>query len=331
MVQNNNENAQGWLLFFYTVPSKPVSGRMKVWRKLLKSGAVPLKGAVYILPFNEEHYELLQWLVSEISGMNGEAAFVKIDKVDTMKDREIINLFNKQRASDYKLLAKAFEDLERKLSSTQKGGKQQNIKGISDQVARLQKEFEEVKRIDFFSSKEGQSLTAKMNRMNAEIKKYSGTEAKKERSEAISHRALADYQGKTWVTRKRPFIDRMASAWLIRKFIAKDATFDFMDEKDMETFGKQSVTFDVRGGEFTHTGDLCTFEVLMKAFGLRDKTVKKIAEIVHDLDLKDGKYKSPEAKGLEDILTGIRKTAKDDKDMLDRGMTVFEMLYVSKS
>jgi len=331
MVEKNNEDAQGWLLFFYTVPSKPVSGRMKVWRKLLKSGAVPLKGAVYILPFNEEHYELLQWLVSEISGMNGEAAFVKIDKVDTMKDREIINLFNKQRASDYKLLAKAFEDLERKLSSTRKGGKQQNIKGISDQVARLQKEFEEVKRIDFFSSKEGQSLTAEINRMNAEIKKYSGTEAKKERSEAISHRALADYQGKTWVTRKRPFIDRMASAWLIRKFIAKDATFDFMDEKDMETFGRHAVTFDVRGGEFTHTGDLCTFEVLMKAFGLRDKTVKKIAEIVHDLDLKDGKYKSPEAKGLEDILTGIRKTAKDDKDMLNLGMTVFEMLYVSKN
>jgi hypothetical protein len=230
---------RGWILFFYTVPSIPVSNRMKVWRKLMKAGAVQLKGAVYILPFNDEHYEFLQWLVSEIAGMKGEAAFVKIDRVDTMKDPEIIALFNKQRASEYKVAARVLEDIERRLSSTQKGGKPQNIKGISDQFARLLKDFEEVERIDFFSSKEGQELTMKMKQLNAEIRRHSATESQKERPFAITPRKLADYQGKTWVTRKRPFIDRMASAWLIKKLIDKDARFDFVDEKEMETIGKK--------------------------------------------------------------------------------------------
>lgn len=329
--QKNYEYTQGWILFFYTVPSKPVSSRMKVWRKLMKAGAVQLKGAVYILPFNDEHYEFLQWLASEIAGMKGEAVFVKIEKVDTMQDPEIIALFNQQRASDYKVVAKALEDVERKLSSTQKGGKSQNSKGISDQIERIRKDFEAVKRTDFFSSEEGKALAVKIMQIDAEIKRHSATEAKKERAAAISSRALADYQGKTWVTRKRPFVDRMASAWLIKKYIDKDAIFDFADEKDMETVGKNCVAFDVRGGEFTHTGDLCTFEALIKAFGIKDKTLKKIGEIVHDLDMKDEKYKAAETKGLEDILRGIRKTAKGDIDSLERGMAVFEMLYASKS
>ena len=326
----NTPRGQGWILFFYTVPSKPVSSRMKVWRKLMKAGAVPLKGAVYILPFNDEHYEFLQWLVSEIIGMKGEAAFVKIDRVDTMKDPEIIALFNKQSASDYKVVGRVLEDIERRLSSTQKGGKPQNIKGLSDQFARLLKDFEEVERIDFFSSKEGQELAIKMKQLNAEIRRHSSTESQKERPVAITPRKLAEYQGKRWVTRKKPFIDRMASAWLVKKFIDKNAAFGFVDEKEMETVGKNAVAIDIRGGEFTHTGDLCTFEVLVKAFELKDKPLKKMAEIVHDLDMKDEKYKAA-AKGLEDILTGIRKTAKDDADALEKGMAVFEMLYVSKS
>jgi hypothetical protein len=322
---------QGWIIFFYSVPSKPVSSRMKVWRKLIKAGAVQLKGSVYILPFNEDHYEFLQWLVSEIAGMKGEADFVKIEKVDTMKDPEIIALFNRQRASDYKVIEKALEDIERKLSSTQKGGKSQNLPNMSDHIARLLKDFEEVKKIDFFSSDEGKSLAVKIKQAEGEIKRHSVTGAKKIGPAAIIPQSPDDYQGKTWTTRKRPFIDRMASAWLIRKFIDRDATFVFLNEKDMETVAKHYIAFDVRGGEFTHTGDLCTFEVIIKSFGLKDKALRKIAEIVHDLDMKDEKYNAAEAKGLEDILTGIRMTTKDDAEALEKGMAVFEMLYVSKS
>ena len=328
--RNDTVKSVGWILFFYTVPSKPVSSRMKVWRKLAKEGAVQLKGAVYILPFSDDHYEFLQWLVSEISEMKGEGMFTRIEHIDTMKDSEVIALFDRQRASDYMAIGKAFDDLERRLGSIRQGGRSQNIRGLSEQFGKLQKEFEEVRRIDFFSSKVGAALSERIRRAAAELKKLSGAETVKEGPLTISTRAAESYQGKSWATRKRPFIDRMASAWLIRRFIDKSASFDFIDEKDMEAAGKNSVVFDMRGGEFTHAGDLCTFEVLIKSFGLKDKVLKKIAEIVHDLDMKDDKYKSAEAKGLEDILTGIRKTAGDDRDALEKGMQVFEMLYVAK-
>jgi len=327
----NTLRGHGWIIFFYSVPSKPVSSRMKVWRKLIKAGAVQLKGAVYILPFNEDHYEFLQWLVSEISEMKGEGAFTRIEHIDTMKDSEIIDLFDRQRANDYRAIEKALDDLERRLASIRQGGKAQNIKGLLEQFGKLLKEFEEVKKIDFFSSKEGAALNKRIKRVAAEFKKLSGAETAKESPLKISIRAVDDYQGKIWVTRKKPFIDRMASAWLIRRFIDKRAPFEFIDEKDMDAASKNSIVFDLRGGEFTHVGDLCTFEVLVKSFGFKNKTLKKMAEIVHDLDMKDEKYNAAEAKGLEDILIGIRKTAKDDRDAIEKGMAVFEMFYVSKS
>jgi hypothetical protein len=326
--QKTVKKEDGWILFFYTVPSKPVSNRMKVWRKLMKAGAIQLKGAVYILPFNDEHYELLQWLVSEIGEMKGEGAFTRIEHIDTMKDSEIIALFNQQRANDYKIIGKALDNIERRLSSIKQGGKAQDTKVLSDQFRKLLKEYEDVKRVDFFSSTMGQALNERLKRVECEINKLSGT--KKESLVTISCRVVDDYQGKVWVTRKKPFVDRMASAWLIKKFIDKSASFDFIDEKDIDAVGKSSIVFDMRGGEFTHIGNVCTFEVLIKSFGLKDKTLKKIAEIVHDLDMKDDKYKPVESKGLEDILIGIRKTARDDVDTLEKGMQVFEMLYVSK-
>jgi len=142
---------------------------------------------------------------------------------------------------------------------------------------------------------------------------------------------IDDYQDKTWATRKKPFVDRFASAWLIKKFIDKNASFTFIDEKDLENMSKDVIPFDIRGGRFTHEGDLCTFEVLTKSFNLKDKTLRKIAEIVHELDMKDEKFRTPEAKGIEDILSGIRKTVKDDHEALRKGMTIFELLYVSKA
>jgi len=134
-----------------------------------------------------------------------------------------------------------------------------------------------------------------------------------------------------WASRKRPFVDRMASAWLIRRFIDKNATFKLMEERDFVATGQDYVTFDVSGGVFTHVGDFCTFEVLIRTFGVKDKTVRRIAEIVHELDIKDDKYRTPEAAGLEQILSGLRKAIKDDSDLLEKGMSVFEMLYLSKT
>ncbi len=327
--QTGSTQTGSWLLFFYSAPSKPVSSRMKIWRRLLKAGALPFKGAAYILPYSEEHYEFCQWLVSEAVGMGGEAAFVHVKKIETMHDRKIIDLFNRQRERDYHDIEKMLEGLERKIQSIKKGGSSSQIKKITEAFGKLFKEFESVKKTDFFSSKAGATVEKKLNSLRAELSGidtfYAGIQ-----SRAITFKHPADYQNRIWVTRKNPFVDRMASAWLIKKFIDKNAVFKFANEKDIEHAGKNTIAFDVISGEFTHIGDMCTFEVLAKTFNLKDKKIKKIAAIVHELDIKDDKYKNPEAKGIEEILIGIRKTARDDADALEKGMAIFEMLYESK-
>lgn len=330
MLQTKHSEIHGWLLFFYSVPSKPVSNRMKIWRRLTQAGSLPFKGAAYILPHSEEHYEFCQWLVSEAVGMGGEAAFVHVKKIETMHDREIIDLFNRQRERDYHDIEKMLEGLERKIQSIKKGSSIHGNKKLSEQLYKLFKEFEAIRRIDFFSSKAGAVLKKRMETLQAELKDidrvYTGS-----RIPAIAPRRIKDYQGKTWVTRKRPFVDRMASAWLIRKFIDPAASFEFIDEKETAHLAKNMVAFDVMDGEFTHIGDMCTFEVFIKSFNLVDRRIKKIAAIVHELDIKDDKFKTPEAKGIEEILIGIRKTSKSDSDALERGMGIFEMLYESKA
>ena len=324
-----NRKHQGWLLFFYSVPSKPVNARMKIWRRLAKAGAVQIKSAVYILPYNEDNYELCQWLVSEVMAMKGDGSFVSVKKIETIKDDDIVTLFNNQREQDYRIIEKSLEEIERKTNSVRKGAGMQGGKSLSDQLNKHLREFEETKKIDFFESKKGIALKKKFDALLKEIKGLTLSGVRQ--TPVISTRRIEDYQKKIWATRKKPFVDRMASAWLIKRFIDKKAEFTFIDEKDMETLDKDIVTFDVREGEFTHAGEMCTFETIVKSFGLKDKTLKKISELAHELDMKDGKYNNPEAKGIEDILSGIRKTAKNDSGILEKGMTVFEMLYASKT
>jgi hypothetical protein len=169
-----------------------------------------------------------------------------------------------------------------------------------------------------------------MKAIHNDIKTLSAREVKKP-EKLISLRDRKDFQRRIWVTRKRPHVDRMASAWLIRKFIDKEAVFEFIEENEIPHPKKEYIPFDMKNGEFTHQGDLCTFEVLMKAFKLKDKALNKLAEIVHVIDLKDEKYRALEANGVEEIIKGIRKTSPDDKEVLEKGMTLFEMLYASKT
>jgi hypothetical protein len=328
-MSNKSIMVNRWILFFYSVPSKPVSNRMKVWRKLLKAGAVQLKGSVYILPMNEDHYEFFQWLVSEVSSMGGEAAFTRVEAIDSIKDAEIKSLFNERQAREYQAIGKSLNDLETRVNSIRNGSKTQDGQALSEQLAKVTKNYKEVLKTDFFLSKAGAALRSRIDAINIAIRGLAGSVVKSKPA-VVSSRKTEDYQGKIWVSRKRPFVDRMASAWLIKRFIDKNATFKLMDEKGLVAADRNHVTFDVSGGVFTHLGDLCTYEVLVKSFGLKDKAVRKIAEIVHDLDIKDEKYNAAEAKGLEDILTGIRMTARDDAEALEKGMAVFEMLYASK-
>jgi len=330
MLHKTNKKGSGWLLIFYSVPSSPVNNRVRIWRRLAKAGAVHLKGAVSILPFSDEAYEFCQWLVSEVASMNGEGAFVKADKIETMKEEEIIALFDQQRGKDYLLIEKKLGEIERKVDSIRKGSRVQNNKELSHSFNKLLREFEEVKKIDFFSSRVGSALEKKFKQLEADIRALSVPSSIKQKFMVVPGR-IEDYQGRRWITRKKPFVDRMASAWFIRKFIDKKAVFRFIDEQDLEGFDNKSTAFDIRGGEFTHIADMCTFEVLLKSFGFKNKPLQKIAAIVHELDIKDERQKNSESSGIEEILTGIRKTVKNDEEALEKGIAIFEMLYVSKT
>lgn len=325
-------NRSAWILFFYTIPSKPVKNRIKFWRRLAKAGAVQLKGAVYVLPHNEEHYELCQWLMTEVAALGGEGDFVITGKFEMLSNSDIISLFKSQRKADYKALEKKLNELEVELSSMEKGSKVKNAENLRAQLHKLLKEYSDIKTIDFFPSRVSLEAGKKINYLQekmTEVLKPSETRESDRKKTSIPRRNPGDYKGKVWVTRKNPFVDRMASAWLIRKFIDKDGEFHFIDEHEKEKY-ENAVFFDIKDGEITHKGDHCTFEVLVKSFGIKDKAVKKIAELVHELDIKDGKFSSPEAKGIGEILLGIRKIGKDDKDILIRGMEVFNTLYASK-
>jgi hypothetical protein len=330
MAKNKTDNDLNWLLFFYTLPSKPVRSRMTVWRKLLKAGALSFKGSVYILPYSEEHHELFTWLVAEVLSLKGEASFVRAEKIETIDNQQIITIFNQQREADYQRILKEFDEIERKITSTRIGGASQDKKNITNQIRKCQKAFEDIREIDFFISKRGLEVGRKVEKI---VETFNGLSVSGIEKDAVTIASahIEDCQHKTWATRKKPFADRFASAWLIKKFIDKNASFAFIDEKDLDTVAKDVIPFDIRGGKFTHTGNLCTFEVLIKSFRLKDKILRKMAEIVHELDLKDDKFRTPEAKGIEDILSGIRKTAKDDYASLEKGMSIFEMLYISKA
>ncbi|OGW30116.1 MAG: hypothetical protein A2X56_00390 [Nitrospirae bacterium GWC2_57_13] len=318
-----------WLLIFYSVPSRPVANRMKLWRKMARAGALQFKGAVYALPATEEHYELFQWLIAEVASMGGDGAFVKASRIETMKNSEIIALFNEARETDFRGLEKKLDPLERKIQSVRKGTSTQNIKKLAEQTIKLTKEYDAVRAIDFFSSKTGGGIGKRIHALDAELRKIARP-AMAGSAQEPSLRKPEDYQNRTWVTRKNPFVDRMASAWLIRRFIDPGARFGFIDEQEAAQPRDRAVSFDIRGGEFTHQGDLCTCEVLLRSFSVRDSAAARIAEIVHDLDIRDEKYGTVEAAGVEEMLAGIRKTAGNDNEALERGMSVFEMLYAAK-
>jgi hypothetical protein len=323
------KSAQEWLLIFYSVPAHPVNARMKIWRKLAKAGAVQLKGAVYVLPARDEHQELFQWIIGEVKALGGDGAFVRTPRVETIPEPEVRALFTTQRDKEYRELGNILDGLERKVQSSRKSAVAGTREAVAGPLAAAKKAYDDIRGRDFFSSPLGRETGKRIRSLDTALAGLQEPDTAKPSS--LARKDPKAYRRKVWVTRKRPFIDRMAAAWFIRRFVDPEAKFRFIDEKDLIMLPSGEVAFDMQGGEFTHHGDLCTFEVLVRSFGIKDKAVRKIAEIVHDLDLKDDKYGNASGSGIEEVLSGIRKTVKDDADMLEKGIAVFEMMYQSRT
>lgn len=322
-----------WLLFFYSIPATPVKNRVKVWRKLQKTGAVQLKGGVYILPYAEEHHEALQWMLAELPGLKGEGLLLKTDSIEPLQREDIVVLFNDQRQPQYQEIVKKIDEFSGRLRNLRKGGKDKKATSLFRQYEKIQAEFQAVQQRDFFQSDMGKDVVAQLGNLRKQLEEFSAVE--KDHKGLISTplpngRNITSFSGLTWLTRKRPFVDRMASAWLIRRFIDPRASFLFKDESELKALTSElEVSYDVRNGDFTHIDDLCTFEVLTKSFGLVDKGLDVLSRIVHDIDIKDGKFAAPEAHVIEMIIKGIRNRALPDSETLEQGMAIFEALYLS--
>lgn len=306
-----------WLILVHQLPPLPTNLRVRTWRRLQALGAVAVKQSVYVLPDTPESREDFEWVKVEIEGAGGEAIVYSADHVDPAAEAALIEQFREVRQHAYAELASELQRLKRPRAS------QQHPSGRRRDLARYRERFAAIERVDFFGSAGRDHVV----RLLADLEAAAPSAAKGQgRHAASGHGDAVQYDGRLWVTRPRPGVDRMASAWLIRRFIDSNARFGFIT--DVKIAG-DALPFDMFGAGFGHEGDRCTFEALAVRFGIRDAAVARIAEIVHDLDLKDGKFGAPEAATLGIAIDGLQLSSIDDSVLLDRGITLFEALYRS--
>src|SRR6266581_74585 len=309
-----------WLTLLTTLPPKPSRHRVGVWRKLQRMGAVRLRGAGWILPETPETTELFQWLVQEIQSFRGEATLLRIDRIETMTDEEIAGLFHKARGVDYQAVVQGCRDILRHLDRYQ-ANHRRSIPQLRSKLDGLKRELDRVQSIDYLKAPIGERARSLCE---TTAKRLRAAETRP-RATSGRHRTSLPSRGSTWVTRPRPHIDRIASAWLIKRFCDVEAKFAFADAADA---ARKGIPFDVLGADFGHHGEDCTFETLAKRFGIKDRRLKVIAEIVHEADLHDGKFTRNESTGLDLAISGLVASIEDDRELLERGMAIFDGLYV---
>jgi hypothetical protein len=317
MAESNEER---WLLLIHQIPPKPDYFRVKIWRRLQRLGAVAIKNSVYVLPKNEQTQEDFQWVLREVVESGGDASLCEARFVDGLSDDEVMQLFRSAREEDYQEISRDLERITTSLSKKTKTNSE-NRKQLALELERIHKRIAEVTAIDFFNASGRESAERVIFALDAQLQE--GSPAGKA---AKAKQQLQDFQGRTWVTRKGIHVDRMASAWLIRRFIDPSARFKFVPAKGYQPEPGE-IRFDMYEAEFTHEGDRCTFEVLLERVGLSDPGLGPIAQIVHDIDLKDGKFAREETPGIDRIIAGIAMANKDDEARLARGTAVFDDLY----
>jgi hypothetical protein len=294
--------ASAWLLLVFNLPSKNPSARVEVWRKLKKLGALPLRTSGYLLPNSPANQERFEWLAAIIRKNRGEASVAQVTSFDGLSDETIAQLFLEARSKDYQQLINALSK-----RGPHKPG----------QIAVLRRKFAEIVTIDFFDS----PLSKRVESM---------LETAEQGRVAVSGKARArrrEFLNRTWITRPRPGIDRVSSAWLIERFIDPNARFVFA--ADPRQF-PGSLPFDMFTSEgFGHRGDNCTFETLCREFAINDRRVRSLAQIVHDADLDDEKFGRGEGLGLDRVLTGWARQQISDEELLRRGIELIEGLYAA--
>lgn len=312
-----------WLLLIHQLPPKPSYLRVKVWRRLQALGSVALKNSVYVLPNTDEAREDFEWMLREITEAGGEASLCEARLVHGLTDDEIRTSFQTAREADYRAIAKELREMAHEtLPRGKRPFSPDHRVRLESALPRFRKRLDDVIAIDFFSAAGRPAVEGLLTDLERRLGPPEGARTP---SPAANHRA-DDVRGSVWVTRTGVHIDRMASAWLIRRFIDPKARFKFVPSRGYVP-NKGEIRFDMFDAEFTHEGDLCTFEVLLERFGVADAALRAIAEIVHDIDLKVSTYGRPETPAVDHLMTGVAWMHADDDARLTHSAGVFDALH----
>lgn len=313
--------APRWLLLVHQLPVRPSNVRVKTWRRLQHLGAVAVKDSVYLLPNTPQAREDFEWLKTEIVAMKGQATVFAADAVEAASREEILAAFHRARQQDYAAIERearrvlAREGSRRASAGRLDGRRLRTLDALRQRLAHAQS-------IDFFGAPGGEEAQSALEELQRRLEPGATPPAKPEGETLVA----STYRERIWVTRPRPGIDRMGSAWLIRRFIDPRARFRFADTPEKAA---RAVPFDMYGVEFGHQGGECTFETMARRFGVRQPGVKWLGLIVHDLDLKEQRYGLPEAAAVGRMVEGLRQIHGDDHELLEQGITMFEALYRS--
>jgi hypothetical protein len=305
-----------WLLLAHQLPATPSNLRVRTWRRLQDLGAIAIKQSIYVLPDSPEAREDFEWLRVEIEGAGGEAVVFSANHLDAQAESALVEEFRRNRQA-------AYTELAAELQRVRSKGDGRRAQSHRRELSRYRERFQAIERVDFFGSAGRDrvaSLLTALESKRAGMQEPRGTGGSGD---------VTQYKGRLWVTRPRPGVDRMSSAWLIRRFIDATASFGFVT--DAKNAPADAVPFDMYGSGFGHEGDRCTFETLVARFGIDDRAVIRLSEVVHDLDLKDGKFAAPEAVTLGAAIDGLQMSCGDDHQLLDQGIILFEAMYRSFS
>src|SRR5713226_9608861 len=324
----NSAKKPEWILLIHQLPPKPTNLRVRIWRKLQKLGAVAIRSSVYVLPANEKTHEDFQWLKQEIESAGGDATVFQASSVEGATDEEIRAAFCKARDEEFDAIAAELDGLAGSVNQ-QGRGKHLSVGRLAaheSELDKLHSQLESVIANDFFNADGRAHALAAYERCQKAIRAAHGPAPKATRTTVKTGALdLAKYQRRRWMTRRNLHIDRLASAWLIKQFIDKRPRFYFVVEGETV---EGAIPFDMFGAEFTHHGDDCTFERLLKRFGLSGHTgLGEIAEKVNDIDLKDDKFHRLEAAGLNAIINGLSGTLRNDRKLLQQTSAIFEGLH----
>ncbi|TGQ46037.1 ChrB protein [Mesorhizobium sp. M00.F.Ca.ET.216.01.1.1] len=306
------------MLLIHQLPSKPAYFRVKIWRRLQGIGAVAVKSTVYALPANAEMQEDFEWLLKEIAAGGGEAMMCEARLVDGLSDAQVRALFDAARDADYAEIAEQARDLAAAIKIDATADK---LADARSQLGRLRKRLAEIVAIDFFGANGRLAVEGLIAELEAQL-----LEDQSMAREPKKAAEPGELKSRIWVTRRDVHVDRIACSWLIRRFIDADAAIRFVAGKGYVP--KQGeLRFDMFEGEITHEGDRCSFEVLLARTGIADPALQAIAEVVHDIDLKDGKFSREETTGIASLIAGIAMANASDEQRIAEGAAVFDNLY----